>query len=181
MRSDAAQSPTFSEKTESILPLSLFDPRSGYQVFGCIPQCSRARRHSSHSTAATITQSERFRKAVRAFNQRGVFEPDDLLGTGVDPAHSPAIHGALPLRAQSSGPGQPTSAARTRHCSTPSSRSTPSAPRRNAQLPLSGRSLMNVDGILDNYSPAVSARYVDQSAMTLTISFNARKSSGLRV
>jgi putative transposase len=34
---------------------------------GRIPQRSRSRRHSSHSTAATITQFERLRRAVRAF------------------------------------------------------------------------------------------------------------------
>jgi hypothetical protein len=50
-------------------------------------------------------------------------------------------------RAQSSGPGKPTSAARIRHCPTPSRCSTPTAPRRNAQLLPSGRSLTNVDSI----------------------------------
>src|SRR5450631_500190 len=74
-----------------------------------------------------------------------MFEPDDLLRTGIASARSPAVHGALPLRAQSSGPGKPTSAARIRHCPTPSSCSTPTAPRRNAQLLPSGRSLTYVD------------------------------------
>src|SRR5258708_20326191 len=74
-----------------------------------------------------------------------MFEPDDLRRTGIASARSPAVHGALPLRAQSSGPGKPASAARIRHCPTPSSCSTPTAPRRNAQLLPSGRSLTNVD------------------------------------
>ncbi len=119
--------------------------RSRYQILGRIPQRSRARRHSRHSTAATIAQFERFRRTVRAFNKRGMFEPDDLRRTGIASARSPAVHGALPLRAQSSGPGKPTSAARIRHCPTPSSCSTPTAARRNAQLLPSGRSLTNVD------------------------------------
>jgi hypothetical protein len=80
-----------------------------------------------------------------------VFKPDDLLRTGIASARGPAIHGALSYRAQSPGPGKPTSAARIRRCPTPSPCSTPTAPRRNAQLLPSGRSLTNVDSLfLDN-------------------------------
>ncbi|HEY4953323.1 MAG TPA: integrase core domain-containing protein, partial [Gemmatimonadaceae bacterium] len=50
-----------------------------------------------------------------------------------------------PYRAQSSGPRKPTSAANVRRCPTPSPCSTPTAPRPNAQLLPSGRSLTNVD------------------------------------
>src|SRR6266404_8363326 len=81
-----------------------------------------------------------------------MFEPDDLRRTGIASARSGADHGALPLRARSSGPGQPTSAARIRHCPTPSSCSTPPAPRRNAQLLPSGRSLTNVDGFFGQFA-----------------------------
>src|SRR5450755_2831079 len=84
-----------------------------------------------------------------------MFEPDDLLRTGIASARSPAVHGALPLRAQSSGPGQPTSAARIRHCPTPSSCSTPTAPPRNAQLLPSGRSLTHVDSFFLDTSSEV--------------------------
>src|SRR5208283_5004925 len=83
-----------------------------------------------------------------------MFEPDDLLRTGIASARSPAVHGALPLRAQSSGAGKPTSAARIRHCPTPSSCSTPPAPRRNAQLLPSSRSLINVDGFFGQFALA---------------------------
>src|ERR1017187_6338310 len=47
---------------------ALFDSRSGYEILGRIPQRSRPRRHSSRSIAGTITEFERFRRAVRAFN-----------------------------------------------------------------------------------------------------------------
>ena len=136
-----------SHRPERRLPSrqTLFDSRSGQETLGGIPQRFRPRRHARHSTAATIAQFERFRRAVRAFNQRGVFEPDDLLRTGIASARGPAVHGALSYRAQSSGPGKPTAAARIRHCPTPSSCSTPTAARRNAQLLPSGRSLTNVD------------------------------------
>src|ERR1035438_4927713 len=76
---------------------------------------------------------------------RGVFEPDNLLRTGIASARGPPVHGALSYRAQSPGPGKPSSTARIRHCPTPSPCSTPTAPRRNAQPLPSGRSLTKVD------------------------------------
>src|SRR5882762_5122790 len=59
-----------SHRPERRLPSrqALFDSRSRYQILGRIPQRSRVRRHSRHSTAATIAQFERFRGTVRAFN-----------------------------------------------------------------------------------------------------------------
>jgi putative transposase len=73
---------------------------------------------------------------LNAFAERFVrsIKPDDLLRTGIASARSPAVHGALPLRAQSSGPGKPTSVSPIHHCPAPSSCSTPTATRRNAQL-----------------------------------------------
>src|SRR5450759_828566 len=142
-----------SRRPERRLPSwqSLCDTLPVYEILGRIAQRSRPRRHSSRSLAGTIAQFECFRRAVRAFNKRGVFKPNDLLRTGIASARSPAVHGALSYRAQSSGPGKPTSAARIRHCPTPSPCSTPTAPRRNAQLLPSGRSLTKVDSLfLDN-------------------------------
>src|SRR6266850_1682673 len=49
------------------------------------------------------------------------------------------------IRLPPRSPNLTASAARIRHCPTPSSCSTPTAPRRNAQLLPSGRSLTNVD------------------------------------
>src|ERR1700692_3716771 len=45
-----------SHRPERRLPSrqALFDSRSGYEILGRIPQHSRPRRHSSHSTAATF-------------------------------------------------------------------------------------------------------------------------------
>ena len=57
----------------------------------------------------------------------------------------------LSYRAQSPGPGKPSSAARIRRCPTPSPCSTPTAPRRNAQLLPSGRSLTNVDSFFGQF------------------------------
>src|SRR5450756_1228373 len=83
--------------------------------------------------------------------KRGVFKPDDLLRTSIASARAPAVHGALSYRAQSSAPGKPNTTANVRRCPTPSPCSTPTAPRRNAQLLPSGRSLTNVDSLfLDN-------------------------------
>src|SRR5450756_2137682 len=83
--------------------------------------------------------------------KRGVFKPDDLLRTGIASARGPAVHGALSYRAQSSGPGKPNTAANVRRCPTPSPCSTPTAPRRNAQLLPSGRSLTNVDSFFGQF------------------------------
>jgi hypothetical protein len=83
-----------------------------------------------------------------------VFEPDDLLRTGIASARAPAVHGALSYRAQSSGPGKPNTAANVRRCPTPSPCSTPTAPRRNAQLLPSGRSLTNVDSLFGQFGNA---------------------------
>jgi hypothetical protein len=52
------------------------------------------------------------------------------------------------------GLDKPTSAARIRHCPTPSSYSTPPAPRRNAQRRPSGRSQTNVDGFFGQFGLA---------------------------
>src|ERR1019366_1837702 len=67
---------------------------------------------------------------------------------------APAVHGALSYRAQSSGPGKPNTAANVRRCPTPSPCSTPTAPRRNAQLLPSGRSLTNVDSFFGQFALA---------------------------
>src|ERR1035441_1193607 len=133
---------------------ALFDSRSGYEILGRIAQRSRPRRHSSRSIGGTIVEFERFRRAVRAFNYREVFKPDDLLRTGIASARAPAVHGALSYRAQSSGPGKPNTAANVRRCPTPSPCSTPTAPRRNAQLLPSGRSLTNVDSFFGQFGVA---------------------------
>ena len=89
--------------------------------------------------------------SVRAFNKRGMFESDDLLRTGIASARSLAVHGPLSFRAQPSAPEQPTSGALIRRCPTPSSCSTQTAPRRNAQLLPSGCSLTNVDGFFGQF------------------------------
>src|ERR1035438_38022 len=88
---------------------------------------------------------------------RGMLEPDDLLRTGVASARSPPVHGALSYRTQSSGPGKPNTAANVRRCPTPSPCSTPTAPRRNAQLLPSGRSLTNVDSLFGQFELALHA------------------------
>src|SRR3979490_1117535 len=98
-----------------------------------------------------------------------MFEPDDLRRTGIASARSPAVHGALPLRAQSSGPGKPTSAARIRHCPTPSSCSTPTAPRRNAQLLPSGRSLTNVDCFFGQFGQVLDLTGGERGTRTLDL------------
>src|SRR5450759_949470 len=142
-----------SRRPERRLPSwqSLCDTLPVYEILGRIAQRSRPRRHSSRSLAGTIAQFECFRRAVRAFNKRGVFKPDDLLRTGIASARAPAVHGALSYRAQSSGPGKPNTAAHVRRCPTPSPCSTPTAPRRNAQLLPSGRSLTNVDSLFGQF------------------------------
>jgi hypothetical protein len=43
-----------------------------------------------------LAQFECFRRAVRAFHQRGMFEPHDLLRAGIASARDPAVHDALP-------------------------------------------------------------------------------------
>jgi transposase InsO family protein len=95
--------------------------------------------------------AERF---VRSIKEECLSRMIFFVRIGIASARSGAVHGALPLRAQSSGPGKPTSAARIRHCPTPSSCSTPPAPRRNAQLLPSGRSLTNVDGFFGQFGHA---------------------------
>src|SRR5450759_2777302 len=146
-----------SRRPERRLPSwqSLCDTLPVYEILGRIAQRSRPRRHSSRSLAGTIAQFECFRRAVRAFNKRGVFKPDDLLRTGIASARAPAVHGALSYRAQSSGPGKPNIAANVRRCPTPSPCSTPTAPRRNAQLLPSGRSLTNVDSFFGQFARAI--------------------------
>src|SRR5450756_2276052 len=101
--------------------------------------------------------------------KRGVFKPDDLLRTSIASARAPAVHGALSYRAQSSGTGKPNTAANVRRCPTPSPCSTPTAPRRNAQLLPSGRSLTNVDSFFGQCGrdlPMVADRH-DSEAVAL--------------
>jgi hypothetical protein len=85
--------------------------------------------------------AERFVRSIK----EECLNRNDLLRTGIASAHDPAVHGALLYRAQSPGPGKPTSAARIRHRPTQSLCPTPTAPRRNAQLLPSGRSLTKAD------------------------------------
>jgi hypothetical protein len=71
------------------------DSRSGYKILRGFPEHPFARGYRSDSPSTTDTEFERVRRTLRALNQVGVFEQNDLLRTGITPARDWPLHGAL--------------------------------------------------------------------------------------